>query len=275
MVDSEGRNLIFILSTPRAGSTLLGSILGNHSKTLCPAEPWLLLPLSALHSDHTAIVSPYDHDLAREAWRQWIDDELYHRASGAFALTVYNALLSQAKKEVFVDKTPRYYHVLSWLDVVFPRALKIWLKRNPLDVIASCKESWDLRIDELCGRVASPFSFDTTVSFALLLSYFEANAPTQYTLQYEDLVQNPAACIKALCNFVDLPFEEDMLNYGANDALMQMHAEKPMGDKKILEHAEPHPHSVGRWREMLTSEELKQVLRTFGSDLFVRLGYGD
>ncbi|MBI3796452.1 MAG: sulfotransferase [Deltaproteobacteria bacterium] len=275
MIDPEGRNLIFLLSTPRAGSTLLGSVLGNHPQALCPSEPWLLLPLSTLHSNDAVIISRYDYDSAREAWWQWVNDELYNRATNAFAVTVYNALLAQAGKQIFIDKTPRYYHILPWLDAVFPRALKVWLKRNPLDVIASCKENWQLGIDELTGYVNSPLSFDSTVSFVLLSSYFEESSPTKYIIRYEDLVQNPAVCIEALCKFIALPFEEGIVNYVANTALMQILAEKPLGEKKILEHSRPHASSVGRWREVLTPEELRQILLTLGSDVFVRMGYGD
>jgi len=275
MIDHLGHNLIFILSLPRAGSTLLGSILGNHNQTFCPSEPWLLLPLSVLRSDDAAIISPYDHELAREGWRQWVTDDLHMRASNAFAVTVYNALLEQAGKQMFIDKTPRYYHILPWLERLFPQAIKIWLKRNPLDVIVSCRETWDIRVEELTGYVTSPRSFDNTVGLALLAAYFEEKRSTQYTLRYEDLVQDAATHVKALCDFAGLTYEEGMLNYGANRDLMQMHSEKTMGDKKILEHARPHVGSVGRWRDALSPQEIRKVLWTLGRGVFDRLGYAD
>jgi len=47
--DDQGSNLIFILSLPRSGSTLLQRILGGHSQVHTVAEPWLMLnPLYAL-----------------------------------------------------------------------------------------------------------------------------------------------------------------------------------------------------------------------------------
>ena len=276
MVDPEGRNLIFILSTPRAGSTLLAALLGNHSQILCPPEPWLLLSLSAIRtSDNDAvIISQYDHELARKALHELADDELFCQAANTFAVTIYNSLLDQAGKQVFVDKTPRYYHILPWLEALFPLARKIWIKRNPLDVVAS-RKSRGFTIEESVGDALSPYSFDTTIGFALLASYFEADTPTKNTIRYEDLVQDPVPHVKAICEFIGLPFEENMLDYGANRDLMTTYANAAMGDERLLEHGRPHTHSIGRWRDLLIPREIREVLQTLGRNLFVRLGYGD
>jgi protein-tyrosine sulfotransferase len=274
LIDPEGRNLIFILSTPRAGSTLLAALLGSHSRVLCPPEPWLLLSLNAIRSNDVVVISHYDHELARKALHELADDELFCQAANAFAATIYNSLLDQADKQVFVDKTPRYYHILPWLETMFPLALKIWIKRNPLDVVAS-RKSRGFTIEESVGEVVSPYSFDTTISFALLASYFEAGTPTQYAIRYEDLVQDPVTHVKAICEFVGLPFEEGMLDYGANRGLMDTYANATMGDERVLEHVRPHTRSIGRWRDLLTPGEIRKVLQTLGRNLFVRLGYGD
>jgi hypothetical protein len=276
VVAHKGRQLVFILSTPRAGSTLLAALLGNHSQVLCPPEPWLLLSLSAIRTNDndSLITSRYDHQLARKALNELVEEELFSRAASAFALTIYNSLLDRADKQVFVDKTPRYYHILPWLEALFPLARKIWIKRNPLDVVASRKDR-GFTITESVGDVLSPYSFDTTIGFALLASYFEVVSPTKHILHYEDLVRDAVPTIKAICEFLELPFEEHMLDYGANQVLMKMYADATMGDEKILEHMRPHTHSVGRWRDMLTPQEIRQVVHTLGRDLFVRLGYRD
>ena len=51
MDGKQGENLIFIISQPRAGSTLLQRILGGHPEIHTAAEPWIMLhPLYALKS---------------------------------------------------------------------------------------------------------------------------------------------------------------------------------------------------------------------------------
>lgn len=276
MVTPEGNNLVFILSTPRAGSTLLSTILGNHSSILCPPETWLLLPLRALALDQSIIFSQYNHEAASIAWRQWFDESIFAEASGAFAITIYNRMLSKTTKKIFVDKTPRYYHILPWLDVLFPDARKIWITRNPLDVIASGKSTWGQSVDELLGTILTPNSFDNTISYLLFASWFQRNTSTQYMIKYEDLVASPTTKIKEICNFLDLPFEEQMLNFSHHkETALESSTSTTMGDKKILNTASVHNKSIGRWRSILTSQEVKKILATLGKDIFEKMGYLD
>jgi hypothetical protein len=275
MVDPQGNNLIFILSAPRSGSTLLGAVLGNHSQTLCPPEPWLLLSLHAMRTPDVMAISHFDSGLARQALNELLDDQLFRNVTNAFAISVYKALLAQANKQIFIDKTPRYYHILPFLEALFPQARKIWIKRNPLDVIASHKATLGHSVADLLGGVVSPHAYDATLSFSLLSSYFAASDRTKTIVSYEALVQDPMSQIQALCQRIDLPFEANMLHYGANHALMQTYTSATMGDKKLLAHARPHDRSVGRWQEVLTPEEIRKILLTLGRGMFTRLGYED
>ncbi len=275
MVGTAGRNLVFILSTPRAGSTLLGALLGNHGSVFCPPEPWLLLPLTAIRSHSAVILSSYDHELARVAWQELADDELFHDAARDFAGTVYNTLLQRSGKSIFVDKTPRYYHILPFLDAVFPRAQKIWIKRDPLDVVASCKDSWGVPMAELMGEVISPFSFDATISHVLLASFFSSGGPEKTEIRYEDLVRDPAGELRLLCERVGIRYEDEMVNYGGNPDLVRAYAASSMGDKKLLGRQRPHTEAVGRWRAVLLPEEIRKVITTLGPNLFSQLGYDE
>lgn len=275
MLTSNGQGLVFILSTPRAGSTLLSAILGSHSQILCPPEPWLLLPLVGLRKDRLLIGSTYDHSLARLGIRQLLDEHLLDDGLRALVTETYGALLRRARKSVFVDKTPRYYQILEDLEVLFPEAKKIWLKRQPLDVITSFKDTWGISVDELTGKSVSPYTFDTTVSFSLLADFFAVNAPNKLVMRYEDLVASPDHTVASLCEFLQVAFEPTMLEYGGNSSLLQAHRSATMGDKKFLEHSEAHQGSLGKWKASLSASEVQQILLTLGSDIFHRLGYAD
>ncbi|HSE95988.1 MAG TPA: sulfotransferase [Methylomirabilota bacterium] len=275
MVDADGRGLCFLLSTPRAGSTLLGALLATHRDVHCPPEPWLLLPLKAISSDDVVLATRYDHDLARLAWRTWTEGGLGDDAVRAFAVTVYNGLLVRAAKRIFVDKTPRYYQILSWLGALFPAAKQVWLRRNPLDVVASYKHTWGISVDQTTGIILSPASFDVTVGLDTFAASFAAPSPRRATLRYEDLVQRPVPELASLCTFLDLPFEPAMLDYGTTPDHLQAHFAHVLGDKKLLHHHRPHAESVNRWRDLLTTDEVRKVVLTLGPDLFDRLGYRD
>jgi|GEM_PF-1916464 len=226
-----------------------------------------------LRDNRLLVTAPYDHYLAQRGIQELLDAHLFNSAINAFALSIYGTLLDRVGKRIFIDKTPRYYHILSALDEIFPEAPKIWIKRNPLDVITSCKETWGLTVQELMGDSLSPYTFDTTVSFPLLAAYFDASDSKKFCLKYEDLAQDPVLHIKSLCSFLDLTYESSMQDYGHNQDLMETYRRATMGDKKLLDHNAVHSRSVGRWRDLLTAQEVQQILLTLGTDVFRRLGY--
>lgn len=71
-MDAEqlSNNLIFLISQPRAGSTMLQQMLGSHPD-IHTSEPWLMLhPLYALKSD--GYQAEYDTRLAQEAMGSFV-----------------------------------------------------------------------------------------------------------------------------------------------------------------------------------------------------------
>jgi hypothetical protein len=274
---ADGRELVFVLSTPRAGSTLLGAMLGSHSQVLCPPEPWLLLPLAALRDDRLMISAAYDHPFAMRGIRELVTPELLDTALAEYARSVYQTLLRTSGRSVFVDKTPRYYQILPALEALFPAALQLWIRRDPLDTLASCVETWSLPLQELLGEPGSisPYTFDVTVSLQLLLDHFGTGGSRKVTVDYEDLVQDPASHLSSICARLGLQFEPQMVNYGANQALVQSYQQATLGDKKVLRATRPHRDSVGRWRSQFSREDVRRIVTTLGTRVFERLGRGE
>jgi hypothetical protein len=261
------------MSTPRAGSTMLGAILGNHPKILCPPETWMLLPFQSIISKESVIIAPYDHELLQNAWSNCLDSRLYHRAARAFSSLVYRALLIKAGKEYIVDKTPRYYHILDLVDKLYPNAPKIWLKRNPLDTIASCKTTWGIKLEEALGDNISPHSFDTTISFQLLLNFFRTPKDKKYIVKYEELVANPSYEIDKMLDFLQLEKIEGVINYQSNQEQMKQIKNSGFGDTSVLFHQKPHKNSVNKWEQELDDKEAIKIIDTLGRQLFEDLGY--
>src|SRR5687767_6231161 len=202
MVSASGAKLVFLLSTPRAGSTLLGAMLANHSSLCCPNEPWVLLNLYGLFDSKPQATRSPNENLATVALRELLSEKQFCHAARAFALSVYNQKLQQQRKQIFIDKTPRYYQVLSFVDQVFPEAKRIWLMRNPLDVAASYAATWQVPVAELVGDTLSPNSLDLTIGLRSYFRYFCGQRDT-IEIRYEDLVTNPADSIRALCAFLE------------------------------------------------------------------------
>src|SRR5436190_24327168 len=98
----------FLVSTPRAGSTLLAAILNAHSQIHCPPELWVLLELLELRRPRGQRSSHFDSSLALKAMSEVLGREAIDRATRAFVGAAYGALLEPTGKPIVVDKTPRY-----------------------------------------------------------------------------------------------------------------------------------------------------------------------
>jgi glycosyltransferase involved in cell wall biosynthesis len=274
-VAPDGRGLAFILSAPRAGSTLLAAILGSHSEVLCPPEPWLLLPLVKLLDGELLVVGSYDHSLAAQAIAELASRAVQDEAVRLYAYAVYNSLLHEASKQVFVDKTPRYYQISDRLSELFPRALQIWLKRNPLDVIASLKSTWGLSVSELVGEHLSPYTFDAMISHGLLAEHFRRTTTPIVEMKYEDLVADPQQHVIPICDALGITFEPEMLEYGRNARLVDSYKRAQMGDKKLLSANAAHPGSIDRWRTVLEPADVALCLEALGLDTLRDAGYDE
>ncbi len=274
MVSNEGENLVFLLSMPRAGSTILSLLLGNHSKVLCPPEPWFLLKVSAL-TQTDEISSVFDDEWATKGTKDFLQGDIFIEAARAFAATAYNRHLLTSGKTIFVDKTPRYYHILPFIDELFPKARKIWLKRNPFDVALSYKNTWGIGIEIITGQKVTTISFDFAVGLFNLEAYFKDPSPYKFQIQYEALVQSPEETLADICRFMNIQFEAGMLGYTQNEELISRHRASVMGDKKALTTSSVHTRSVGKWARKLSLTEVQQIVDLLGFDIFRRIGYSE
>jgi hypothetical protein len=270
----DGSNVVFLLSSPRAGSTLLSAMLGRHSRILCPAEPWFLLSLHALYYGTRTGIAAFDQGLADIGLRELAGEDEFLRAARSFASSVYGSRLAATGRSVFVDKTPRYYHILPFLAALFPRARMIWLKRDPLDVAASYRTTWGVTVADLVGRDLSPNSFDLTIGLSNLGSWFDGS-PGRFEISYEDLVADPDGAVGRILDFLGIERESGLSDYGAGTESMNSLRQSTLGDKKIFEHARPHTRSVGQWREIFSAAEVEELVAGIGADTFLRMGYAE
>jgi hypothetical protein len=145
-IGRNGQNLIFLISQPRAGSTLFQQMLAKHPDIHTTAEPWTML-----HSVYGLRKQGYEAEYnAQSAWlavNDFIQQLPDQRASYIEGLRLmhthlYNAALTGTGCSYFLDKTPRYYHIIPELYEIFPEATFIFLLRNPLAVACSVMDTW-------------------------------------------------------------------------------------------------------------------------------------
>lgn len=272
-IGANGEGLIFLVSQPRAGSTLLQRILGSHPKIHTVGEPWLLLPsLYALHPENGDI--GYDMGKASQALQLFLasfseGERTYLESLRKMYIHLYQYALKDSGKSRFLDKTPRYYTFLPEICQTFPQARFIVLLRNPLAVLNSIIRAWTK------WSLLSLYHYrrDLLDAPGLLLQGMESLTPQPIVVRYEALVETAEATIRHLCDELGLDFTPDMVNYGR-----QPTPKWEMGDQYgVYQHQRPVPDSVNRWTEHLTDPQLWRIsqdyLEYLGQETVDRLGY--
>jgi glycosyltransferase involved in cell wall biosynthesis/Tfp pilus assembly protein PilF len=273
-VGRQGKGLIFLISQPRSGSTLLQRILNTHPDVHTTAEPWLMLhPLFGLKEN--GIKADYDASLYRTAVLEFLNnapegEELYYDGLREMALRIYRRMLTLSGKSYFLDKTPRYYQVIPELYRLFPEAYYIILLRNPLGVLSSVLETWFMNKIE---RVNPPIYKDLLQGPALLLRGIRLLKENAIVVDYESLVKEPERVIQNLCRRLDLPFQSNMLEYGR----IQLQGGSFGDPKNIFLHHRPVEDYVEKWIDNLRdnglSEFAARYLSYLGKELLDGLGY--
>lgn len=272
-IGKNGNNLIFIISPPRSGSTLLQRIIARHPDVHTTAEPWLLLPLMYTwrQAGHRA---EYDADLAYIALTDFLTTlpdgiNMYKNEIRRTAVTVYNAACMTAGKSIFLDKTPRYYFIIPELFELFPQAKFVFLYRHPLGILNSILETRVKKHWILLAR----YRHDLLTAPASLLEAQELMSNACYTLRYEELVDQPIEQMRRLFDFLQLDFQPDFLDYGSEDP-----PAGKMGDQQTIHnYNQPVQDRSERWKSAFIDAYEQHYARAYVQDLgegtFLRLGY--
>jgi len=264
------KDLIFLISQPRSGSTMLQAILGSHPEIHTCSEPWIALPfIYALKRDGSEF--EFDGQLSKKAINAFfkangISDELYKSALNSFLTTFYNEALNKSGKRFFLDKTPRYYEIASDLINIFPTARFIVLYRHPLSVLNSILKTWVKGdIDKLFY-----FSRDLLVAPKKLTEFVAEYHQNICLVRYEDLVSSPETEIEKICKYIGVEFLEEIINYKAESDWVY-------GDKNFLEKKAPDLKSIDSWQKQLADEHATNFsfyyLRELGEEIYNALGY--
>jgi hypothetical protein len=261
--------LLFVISPPRAGSTLLQQMLGSHSQIYTHPEPHLITPLAYLGYHDTVDKAPYDHINGAEAMRAFVSrlprgEEDYLDALRAYCDTLYGRMLEPTGKRYFLDKTPAYATVLPFLAQLYPRAKYVVLTRHPLAVMSSYANSFFVG-DWRSAHAFNPVLERYVPAMAQLIR--EARVPL-LQVGYEQLVAQPERELERIFRFLDLPHEPEAVQYGK-----RFQAQEGMGDPiGVKKHDRPTTDSLDKWvGELLASPEK----RKFARDLIERLDEDD
>lgn len=272
MMDVSGK-LLFLISQPRSGSTLMQRLLTSHSRILTRSEPWLMLyPAYGLKG--AGVEAEYDFKLGQVATRQFLEElpggrQAYVEALRGMYGRLYASCLEGTGCSYFLDKTPRYHLIVPELLELFPAARFVLLVRNPLAVLGSIIDTWTE------GNWMSLARYERDL-FGAIDSYVDIieRTPEQFCIvHYEELLTDGEAVMRRVFAHLRLDYEPEVLQYHSREA-----ERWALGDA-VSVYAKPgiDRDNATRWQRRLDEPQYLRLMHDYlswiGRERFSRLGY--
>ena len=253
---------VFVLCSPRCGSTLLRVMLAGHPSLFAPPELRLLPYQTMAERANTQGMSEFMGlglvkalTVLRDTSMKTAQSELrtWEREDRAIP-DAYRALMTAAAPRLLVDKTPTYAEHLEHLaraGAWFPEARFIHLIRHPLavmDSIMRLNRKPMVRDFVFRGEVDSWRAAETIwVRHNRNTAHFLATvAPDrQTTIRYEDLVTRPEAMMRRVCGMLGSNFDRRMLEPYQPGRMTEGIA---IGDVNFRNHKGVDPALAEAWR---------------------------
>lgn len=275
---SDDRRSIFVVGSSRSGTTMMGRILHRHPTVHTFHElhffEEMWSPGTDTFTDRAEAVDVAARllHLQRDAgYLSHDDDSSDHRADAEALiengppvpdggpLDVYRTVLFREAAEhgaqVPCEQTPRNIFYLETILRRFPGARVLHMVRDPRDVLLSQKRKWKRHF---LGASNIPLTeaFRSWVNYHPLTigQLWRASVqavepfrdhPRVRTVAFEEVLDAPTATVREICEFVEIPFHEQMLSVRQIGSSNQEDCPNQRGID---------PSRSGNWRESILSD---------------------
>lgn len=274
----NSKNLVFLISQPRSGSSLLQQLLINSGRVMSVPEPWLMLPLVHVYKG-VEQEDGYNPRYANINFLNYLSryegamDDLV-AAIKNLALSLYNLNKLEGMQSMFLDKTPRYYHIVKELGAIFPDARYIFLTRNPAAVFSSILD-YNFHGD-VEGLFRPDRQDDLLKAPRVITGLMKEGANEQYHfIRYEDMVTDEALSLSHLFSFLGIDTAvPGKFGYSLDEAFQSSNARDT---KSLSRHDRIVGDYLGSWKKTINDRRKKRLLIEYleilGRDVFDVLGY--
>jgi hypothetical protein len=293
LFQSHPEKTVFVVGNGRSGTTMVGRVLGRHSAILAFEELHFFeqlwqpdgVPVTLSDTDSVKLLSRLLAHQRRGYYEAGDPTDFAAEADviqcaypdAQTAPQLFAAFLAyetaRHNKRIACDQTPRNVYYLDSILELYDYALIVNIVRDPRDVLLSQKNRWRRRYLDAnipFRHTARVWAGYHPVTMSLLWrSGVRAgdafvNHPRVHQLRFEDLVSQPRDELEALCAFLGVDFEPDMLNV---DQFNSSHRSDRTGQTGI------DASTAGRWiRGGLSNEEIWASQRLTATEM-VRHGY--
>ena len=193
---------IFILGLPRSGSTMIEQILSSHSLIEGTQELPNILTISRdiklidQKKGYPNNLLGLDQSSFDDLGKKYIDETKWARSSTPY----------------FIDKMPNNFVHIGLIKLILPKAKIIDARRNPMDTCFSCFKQYFAK--------GQHFTYDLDdiaryyKDYVRLMDYWKKLFPEEiFTINYEQVIENPNDRIRDLLEFCNVKFEDSCINF--------------------------------------------------------------
>jgi len=237
--------MIFVVGNSRSGTTMLGQIFNRNSQVHTFHELHFFehnIDVETLREGDNAKWSEQKNitllerllTSSREGFFATVKtghykneaQKIIESAQSDNPIVLYKTFLyweaHRAGKTVPCEQTPRYLFFINDILANYPEAKIIHLVRDPRDIIISQRKKWKRRfmgaknipLKESLRSWANyhPYIISKLWSGCMKQGQVYLNNSRVKTIRFEDLSKSPQETVRDLCEFIGIPYEDDMLN---------------------------------------------------------------
>ncbi len=271
--------IIWLASYPKSGNTWLRIFLENlFRNTQLPADINDLNVVRFSDNSYSLYEAVCGKTLLNESdsnihkLRNQVQKYMGSHSETVFAKT-HNAVMN-------FENSP-----LIWLEHL---AGVIYVIRNPLDMLISFSDHYNLTIDDTIEAISSPYHRINSTEkgiFQILggwsnhyYSWFNVENLSPLCLRYEDMIQNPVKSFGKLMKFLGLPKDTPRLKrairHSSFQVVSQQEAKSGFAEQSRAGHKFFRQGRVGSYRRVLSDVQIAKVIDNHG-ELMVEMGYLD
>ncbi|MEM1328195.1 MAG: sulfotransferase [Bacteroidota bacterium] len=276
---------LFIVGPQRSGTTLLRLMLTSNSSISIPPESQFVVRTDKLlekrkediinHTNQAEVISIIERDKKFEEWdlpiteiSQWMNTQKSLTPEKYYSF-IYNKYRDLNDESAFIigDKNPDYLVETDRLKNMFKKAFFLVTYRDPRAISESLKlanKHWKKQSSHLVQAVK------TFKDFTSLYEKFSRDSD-YYFISYEQLVLEPKATLVSICNWLEIEYEDSMMNYyKINKQKELVHPSRLVWHENTLR--APDSKLLSRWMGSITENDRKYIERSLKKEM-KKFGY--
>jgi Sulfotransferase family len=228
-------NPVFVIGSPRSGTTVLARALAQHSELWASGESYVLFHL---FGPANFAERAFDRAMAIPGPRWLRREEVSREEFLAYVGMGINALMTnRSEGRRWIDHTPVYTLIADTLAEVFPGASFIHILRDGREVVHSMLNFADSLPDPTAARfVDRRVGWATDMRGACdawrdhveaAMAFCDQHADRATVVRYEDLVAEPQQAFRKIHGFLGIADEEDPARFLASRRINSSFDDRP------------------------------------------------